>query len=339
MKESEVEQLGIFRIPIPIPFPEAGGPVNAYIIEEEHGLLLFDAGLGTETSCAALAEGFKRTGHRFQDVNRIVVSHGHIDHFGAAAWVVEQAGRPIPIFIHDADREKILESGPDWPVLLRANCAYLMTLGMPASLVEKTALELSGNPGFGRRLPKIDSLVDGRTFQCRHVALEVLHMPGHTRGVCCLYDRKHRLLFSADHLLERVSPNPIIDFCADGEPPAFKPLISYFESVERLRALDIDLVLPGHATPFSNCRQVIDSLQGFYRRRQEKILEILHAGPRSVYEIRQELFPLSDGFGVILMISETLGNLEVMEQREEIQREANGDLIRFRKVFGQPGGA
>jgi glyoxylase-like metal-dependent hydrolase (beta-lactamase superfamily II) len=332
MKESELQKLGIFRIPLPIPFLEAGGPVNAYIIEEEQGFLLFDPGLGTEPAQAALVKGLERAGHRLEDVNRIVVSHGHIDHFGSAAWVVERAGRSIPIFVHSADRDKVLESGADWPALLRANSAYLAQLGVPASLVEKTALELSGNPGLGRRLPKVEHLLPGQKFHGKHVDLEVLHMPGHTCGICCLYERSHRLLFSADHLLERVSPNPIIEFGAGGDPPAFKPLISYFESLERIRELDIDLVLPGHATPFSDWRLVIESLHGFYRRRQEKILEILEGGPRTAYEIKRELFPPADGFGVILTISEVLGNLEVMEQRGEVLRKPGGEFIRFRKT-------
>ena len=38
----------MLRLPIPIPFPEAGGPANVYVIEEDGGgLALFDCGIGT----------------------------------------------------------------------------------------------------------------------------------------------------------------------------------------------------------------------------------------------------------------------------------------------------
>ena len=41
-------RLGVHRIPVPVPFPEAGGPANVYVIEEEGGgVALFDAGIGT----------------------------------------------------------------------------------------------------------------------------------------------------------------------------------------------------------------------------------------------------------------------------------------------------
>ena len=330
MQEHELGELGIFRIPLPIPFIQAGGPVNAYIIEEESGLLLFDPGLGTKQSQAALAEGIALTGHRFDEVNRIVLSHGHIDHFGAAAWVLEQIGRTIPTHIHSADAGKVLQSGADWPALLTRNARYLSRLGLPLRVLEEMVADVGSDADLGRRLPDIRPLLQGDTFGCRHVTLEVHHMPGHTPGLCCLYDRDHRLLFSADHLLEHVSPNPLIELAAGGEPPSFKPLVSYFESIDRVRTLEVDLVLPGHAAPFSGYLEVIDSLLSFYGRRQAKLLQALKLGPMTVYEAARELFPPTRTFELFLMISETLGNLELLEHRGEIERETDGEFIRFR---------
>jgi glyoxylase-like metal-dependent hydrolase (beta-lactamase superfamily II) len=330
MKEHELGDLGIFRIPLPIPFRQAGGPVNAYIIEEDSGLMLFDPGLGTEASQAALAKGFKRIGHRFEEVNRIVLSHGHIDHFGAAAWIQEQAGRAVPVSIHSADADKVLASGADWPVLLARNSEYFSRLGVPLPLLEEAAAIIGRSAGIGRRLTDVAPLTSGDRFRCRHIMLEVHHMPGHTPGLCCLYERNRRLLFSADHLLEHVSPNPLIDLRADGSLTSFRPLVSYFESLKRVRALAVDLVLPGHAKPFSACSEVIDSLYAFYERRQAKLTDALHRSPLTVYEAMKLLFPSDSGFELILMISETLGNLEVLEDKGVIEREPGGGLIRFR---------
>jgi glyoxylase-like metal-dependent hydrolase (beta-lactamase superfamily II) len=329
MQEHELDDLGIFRIPVPIPFRQAGGPANVYIVEEEYGFLLFDTGLGTNESRAALSEGLARTGHRFEDVNRIILSHGHFDHFGAAAWIQAQIGRSVPISIHTADAGKVLESGADWPALLMRNGRYFSTLGVPMPMLEETAAIIGRDAEMGRRLADVTPLLPGERFRCKHVTLEVLHMPGHTPGLCCLYDRDHRLLFSADHLLEHVSPNPLIELSPRGEAPSSKPLITYFESIDRVRALSIDLVLPGHATPFSAHRKVIDSLSDFYARRQAKLVDVLKRRPLTVYEAMKELFTSDIGFELILMISETLGNLEVLEARGKITREIDGELIRF----------
>jgi glyoxylase-like metal-dependent hydrolase (beta-lactamase superfamily II) len=332
MKEHELQDLGIFRIPIPIPFRQAGGPVNAYVIEANQGLMIFDPGLGTEPSLAALAKGFARIGHRFEEVNRIILSHGHIDHFGAAAWVVEQAGHAIPISIHSADSDKVLQTGEYWPTMLRRNAALFTQLGMSMEVLEEAAARIDGNASLGRRLAAVDPLIPGERIPCKHITLEVYSMPGHTTGLCCLYEPDYRLLFSADHLLKRVSPNPVIDLRLDGERSSFKPLVSYFQSLNRVRALAIDLVLPGHAEPFDNCLKVVDSLSVFYQRRQAKILEILERGSLTVYEVMKELFLSGDGFELILMMSETLGNLEVLEERGEVEREMKEGVIRFRNT-------
>jgi glyoxylase-like metal-dependent hydrolase (beta-lactamase superfamily II) len=330
LQEHELGKLGIFRIPLPIPFVQAGGPVNAYIIEEENGILLFDPGLGTRQSQAALAEGLTLTGHRFDEVRRIILSHGHIDHFGAASWVLEQTGRAIPSHIHSADAAKVLQSGADFPVLLTRNGSYLSRLGLPLRLLEEIVSSMGRDAELGRRLAGVTPLVPGDTFRCRHVTLEVHHMPGHTPGLCCLYERDHRLLFSADHLLEHVSPNPLIELGHEGEPSLFKPLVSYFESIERVRALEVDLVLPGHAAPFSRCLEVIDSLSAFYKRRQAKLIQALRRGPLTVYEAMRELFPPTNTFEAFLMMSEALGNLEYLEHMGEIARDTGGEFIRFR---------
>ena len=47
-------------MPVPVPFAEAGGPANVYVIEEDGGgLALFDAGIGTREGRDALLSGFR----------------------------------------------------------------------------------------------------------------------------------------------------------------------------------------------------------------------------------------------------------------------------------------
>jgi glyoxylase-like metal-dependent hydrolase (beta-lactamase superfamily II) len=216
------------------------------------------------------------------------------------------------------------------PDLLRKHRQYLLSLGIPQSVFEEMVAAIDERPSLSRRLPQVDPLVPGVKFQCKHVTLEVLHMPGHTPGLCCLYERDHRLLFSADHLLEHVSPNPLIELSADRDPASYKPLVSYFESIGRARELSIDLVLPGHATPFTKHRDVIDSLFKFYDQRQSKLLAALERRPLTVYEAMQELFSASRSFELFLMMSETLGNLDLLENRGQIIREIEDECIRFR---------
>jgi glyoxylase-like metal-dependent hydrolase (beta-lactamase superfamily II) len=331
MTEADLADLGIHRIAIPIPFPAAGGPVNVYLLEEEDGgLLLFDSGLGSKEATAALEAGFVRLGRRFEDVRRIVVSHGHVDHYGGARFVLERRGSEAPVFAHPADAPKIAEDGWRWRDRQPLFGAYLARLGVPADVLAATARE--GERGFGlaRRLREVRPLLEGETLRTRHLALRVLHMPGHTPGLLCLHDEAHRLFLSDDHLLEKISPNPLIELGPAGEEGWFRPLLAYLESARRTRDLDLDLVLPGHGPPFSGHRAVIDRLLGFYAKRQERIRALLDDGPTTAWDVSRALFPRARPPEAFLTMSETVANLEVLEARGEAARDLVDGVYRFR---------
>ncbi len=332
MTERDLRDLGIHRIPVPIPFPQAGGPVNVYLVEEEGGLLMFDAGLGTAEAEAALEQGFARAGLRFDQVTRIVLSHGHVDHYGGARTVQERAGRAVPVHVHPADEPKVSESGRRWRDLLPAYGAHLLALGVPPEVMAEIGRNLGGSYGMARRIPSVAPLAPGTLFRTRHLALEALHMPGHTPGLTCLYDRRRRLVLSADHLLEKVSPNPIIDLGPDGREGTFRPLVAYLASIARLRELEVDLVLPGHGPPFTDHRGVIDGLLAFYEKRQERIRQVLRGGAPTAYEVTRALFPWARDGDLFLVVSEAIANLELLEDRGEVRRAREEGVYRFRLV-------
>ncbi len=331
MTEADLRDLGIHRIPIPVPFPQAGGPVNVYLVEDDGGgVLMFDSGLGTAEAEAALEQGFARAGRRFDEVTRIVLSHGHVDHYGAARTVQERAGRPVPVHVHPGDMAKVSEAGKRWRELMPSYATYLLKLGVPAEVMAQIGRNLGGSYTMARRLPRVTPIEEHGVFRAKYLALEVHHMPGHTPGLTCLYDRQHRLVLSGDHLLEKVSPNPIIDLGPDGREGHFRPLVAYLASIGRLREMDVDLVLPGHGPPFGDHRRVIDGLLQFYDKRQGRIRELLAAGALTAYDVTHALFPWARDGDLFLVVSETIANLEVLEDRGEVGRELDDGVYRFR---------
>ena len=330
MTERDLAGLGVYRIPVPVPFPQAGGPVNAYLVEERGGgFLLFDCGIGSQEGTAALEEGFRQHGRRFDEVRRIVVSHAHVDHYGAARFVEERAGREIPAFAHPADAPKMAEGGPRWRDRLPLIGAYLVKLGVPMDVLLAIGEQGSKSFGLARRVREVRPIAEGEVLETRHLSLRVVHMPGHTPGLLCLHDEEKRLFFSADHLLEKVSPNPLIELGPNGEDGLFKPLLAYVESVLRMRTLDLDLVLPGHGPPFSGHRAVIDRLLAFYEKRQARIRELLADGPKTPFEVSRALFPAARPTDAFLTVSETIANLEVLEHRGEAARTVVDGVYRF----------
>jgi glyoxylase-like metal-dependent hydrolase (beta-lactamase superfamily II) len=320
-------RLGVARIPVPVPFPEAGGPANVYVIEEaDGGVALFDAGIGTKEGSQALLDGFRALGLSLGDVRRIFISHGHIDHYGYARAAQEASGAPA--FVHPRDHDKV--TGRDRnPKRLELYGAYLERLGAPVKLLEHVRIHWQDALRLARPLEQVEPLQAGAVLKFKRFSAEVLHLPGHTPGLVCLWVPEHRVLFSDDHLLERVSPNPLVDLERDPEP-RHKALVEYIASARKVRALPVDFVAPGHADPFTGHVEVIDRLLEFYDRRQEKIVQLLREfGEQTPAELAPRVFPRARDHQLYLTLSEVMGNLEVLEARGAVTRSERQGRIHF----------
>jgi glyoxylase-like metal-dependent hydrolase (beta-lactamase superfamily II) len=320
LTELQLAALGVHRLPLPIPFVAAGGPVNVYVIEAEGGgLVLFDAGLGSETAQAALQAGFERLGFRFEEVRRIVVSHGHVDHYGAACWVRERHGGELPVYAHRRDLMKFDERGPRLRDQHQLYGAHFLKLGLPLEVMAAMAASGDGSTRLARRVPGVQPIEAGAVIEGRAIRFEVIEMPGHTPGLICLWSPEHGVLIPADHLLEKVSPNPLIELDDQGLP-VHRALAVYLKSIERTRAMEISLVMPGHGHGFSGHRALIDTLLGFYQKRQQRLLTLLNERPQSAWELCQAIFPRAGPADAFLTMSETVANLEVLEDRGAVVR-------------------
>lgn len=330
--ESFLLALGVHRIPVPVPFLEAGGPANVYVLENADGTLtLFDCGIATPAAKAALGQGFVARGLDRSKIRQIIVSHGHIDHYGNAQDLSEETGAQV--WIHPADLEKVCGEGR-WNKQLEKGYPYFMRLGVSRATLD-LMVELAGKNGpYARQVDpaRVKFLEDGQRFDFKHLSVEVLHMPGHTPGLVCLYSAAHKLLFADDHVLARVSPNPLLDLTAGEGDQKFRALSAYLVSAQKVHAMDLDCVLPGHGEGFKNHKPLLDGLFGFYARRQEKLLKKLEEAPATVNELVTVVFPRVDPARLYLMLSEVMGNLEVLEDAGKVRRVEDVDVFRFARA-------
>jgi len=324
-------QLGVHRVPVPVPFPEAGGPANVYVIEEDGGgVALFDAGIGTREGRDALLAGFKALRRSLSEVRRIFVSHGHIDHYGYARAAQEESGAPV--FAHPRDHDKL--TGRDRTAQrLELYAAYLERLGARRELLEHVRIHWQDVGRMARPIEHVEQLLPGTLLRFARFSADVLHLPGHTPGLICLWAPEAGVLFSDDHLLERVSPNPLIDL--EGRPePVHRALVEYVRSARRARELPARLVAPGHGEPFAGHVEVIDRLLAFYEKRQQRIRELLADGPQTVAQLGPRVFPRAKPSQLYLILSEVMGNLEVLEEQGRVRREERGGRIVFAVELG-----
>ena len=330
--ESFLAGLGIHRLPTPVPFMEAGGPANAYAVEDPGGgFTLFDCACGTEEGLAALRAGLSARGLATKKLNRIVVSHGHVDHYGNAQTLAEESG--CDVFVHPNDLEKVCGHGR-WYLQLENSWSYFVKLGVPEATLHAMLEGAKRSKQYARSVDRqrVKPLHGGETLQFAHFAAEVLHLPGHTPGLVCLHVPEKKLLFADDHVLAKVSPNPLLDLGLGEGATKFKALVEYVKSAKQVQAMELDCVLPGHGEAFKGHRELLESLLSFYGARQARIMKRLKAAPASIYELVPVVFPRVDVGRMYLMLSEVMGNVEVMEEKGEVTRSEEGGVMKFRPV-------
>ncbi len=328
--DASLHALGIHRLEIPVPFLEAGGPANVYVIEDADGrYTLFDTGIGTNDGIAALRGQAAERGLDLRKLSRILVSHGHLDHFGNAQMLSEESGARV--FVHELDREKIVGDAR-FATLLRRHRGYFLKLGVPVETFEAMQAGADRSPSHVRYVEpeRVGALHEGDVLHFRHFDAVVKHLPGHTPGLVCLWAEQQRFFFADDHVLARVSPNPVIDFCQGEGPNKFRALSRYLDGARWVRELELDAVLPGHGPAFTGHRSLLDGLFEFYGRRQGKLLARLAESPASVFELLPAIFPRRDLPRLVLMLSEVLANVEVLEDLGRVRPvDPEADIVRY----------
>jgi glyoxylase-like metal-dependent hydrolase (beta-lactamase superfamily II) len=137
-------------------------------------------------------------------------------------------------------------------------------------------------PSIGRPTTRLRG---GESFDAGDRTWSVLHTPGHSPGHICLWTGGDRLLCSGDHVLERVSPPVTFERGFERDPMG-----SYLTSLRAVRALEPELVLPGHGAPFRDGARRAEVIERGKLRRLDQLHGLLRARDRTVVELTAELF-------------------------------------------------
>jgi glyoxylase-like metal-dependent hydrolase (beta-lactamase superfamily II) len=298
---------GIHRIPVPTPF--AVGRVNVYLIEDDP-LTLVDAGPNSGTSFDELTTGLAAVGHSLEDIELVILTHQHIDHLGLVSLVAQRSGADVAAidvavpFVENFQEEARKDDDFARAVMLRN--------GIPEDVVSALSAVSEAFRAWGARADVTRVLHDGDELRLRDRTLAVHHRPGHSPSDTVFHDRERRMLIAADHLLPHISSNPLISRPPDGSSERPQALVTYMRSLEATRAMDVDLVLPGHGDPITDHRTLIDERFALHRRRAGKILRLIQEQPRSAYEIAQALWGNIAVTQAYLTLSEVLGHVDLL---------------------------
>jgi glyoxylase-like metal-dependent hydrolase (beta-lactamase superfamily II) len=219
--------------------------VAAHLIVTDAGITLIDAGLPGHY--ADLRRELTAMGRPVTDIRGVVLTHGDSDHVGFAERLRSELGIPVYIGAADADRAK----GGTPPATPRGPMRLGPALGFFAYAVRKGALRIPP-------LREVRPVADGDVLDLPG-APEIIGMPGHSPGSVAIHVPSVRAVFVGDELTTRhvltgvtgPQPAPFTDAQADASA-----------SLESLRGLEVDWVLPGHGAPW---RGGVDALIAAYR--------------------------------------------------------------------------
>jgi glyoxylase-like metal-dependent hydrolase (beta-lactamase superfamily II) len=318
-----VERLrpGLWSIPVPLP----NNPLRyvlVYLLELKSGAAVIDTGWSTEEAWSALVTGMAVAGYTPADVQAILITHIHPDHYGLAGRLREASGGWVAL--HPADAALIpARYGLGVDRLLENMDALLVEAGVPDRIREELTGASMGIREFVAAAEPDVLLEDRAPLPLPGWDLVTLHTPGHSPGHVCFHDRAGRVLFSGDHVLPRISPSVAVHV----QQPV-NPLADFLEALRGVRDLDIDEVLPAHEWRFRGLDARVDELLDHHRRRLDETYAAISAAPGlTCWETTLRLRWSRDWSQIVgymrrAAVGETLAHLVLLESSGRVRRDA-----------------
>lgn len=312
----------ITAITLPTPFPV--GDVNVYLVKGE-ALTLVDAGPKTEQAWELFKQKLKKIGYTPNDIEQVVITHHHPDHVGLLDFFPHE----LPVYGHSYNRPWLIQEKAFFEKQKQFISQLFTLLG-----VDSQHLKLLG---------EIDHLY---TFSCQRVlsaplkegdeicglsGWNVIETPGHAQSHIVLYNPKTCEVMGGDHLLKKISSNPLLEPPMEGDERP-KPQLQYNESLKKLLQFPISVVYTGHGEPVYDAHKLIEHRLNRQHERAMNVLSLLNEKAMTAFDICRRLFPTAYEREFMLTMSETVGQLDYLEDSHLITFQDENGVRLYRRM-------
>ncbi len=285
---------------------------NIHVISDGEQHILVDCGSGLAQAnedlidgIAAIAETFG-TSLSLADIDTILITHGHIDHYGGLPFVRQFTAAPIGVHILD---RRVLSNHEERVVVASRR---LETFLAEAGVDEKHRAALMSVYHFGKtyyRSTPVQFLLAGGEKTVGDI--DVYHVPGHCPGQVCL--RVDDILLTADHVLSRTTPHQAPESITN-----HMGLAHYLASLDAITTVEgVNLGLGGHEAPISDIPGRVAEIKLAHDERLNIVLDSC-TEPRTTAEISHDLFGRVESYHVLLALEEAGAHVEYLYQRGEL---------------------
>lgn len=275
-KEAVVKEIlpCIYLIEIPLP----GNPLkalNSYLIKGPDRSLLVDTGFNSPICKDALLAGLRKADIDLNDLD-FFITHMHGNHSGL---VYDLANENSKIYCSEIDAELLNDTSSESHI--EKVVSYFTMHGFLQIKVSESQNVMDQYHSYaGLKFSFVSEgevlSVGGHNFTC-------IMTPGHSPGHVCLYEAQQKILIAGDHILADVSPN------TSGWIDLEDSLGQYLESLEKVKRLDVDLILPGHRNFIGDSKKRIEELKQHHQKQLEDVLIILQNEPMTAYQVAHSI--------------------------------------------------
>lgn len=276
----EIEEVfpRIWRVPVPLP-DNPLNYLNSYFILSDDKTTIVDVGFDHPDCEKALDDALRKLGRTWESVE-IVLTHSHPDHTSNLdriwrRWMRIYANMHSIQEVQNLMNMQATVFNPLIGYLTHPNTYDERSMQARDASTYRVSAELLPL----KNQPDLFYLADGDVYHNGSYRFRVITTPGHDDWHICLYEPAAKILIAGDHVLERITPTIMSWVCS------YDALREFLTSLDKVRDLDVDLILPGHGRPFTGVAERVDFLKSFHANRLEELYRLVVDGHASLIDI------------------------------------------------------
>lgn len=225
---------------IDLEFQGQPGVIAAYLLEDRGERALIE--IGPTSTLDTLLRGLDDVGVEPESISKVLVTHIHLDHAGAAGTFIRRFPQ-AHLYVHEAGAPHMLD-----PTKLLASARRIYG-------------DMTG-PLWGDFEPvpegKLTTIGEGDTVEIGNRRLDVLYTPGHASHHVAFHDAERQGIFTGDVAAVRLQS---YDYVRPPTPPPDLDLEKWSASIQRVRELHPRELYLTHFGPFSDVEPHLDATE------------------------------------------------------------------------------
>lgn len=306
--------------PVRIELPTVFGmkTVNAYLFKTPVPTLI-DCGENTDASFAALETQLANQGLHISDIQRVIITHAHVDHIGMAQRIVEASDCQVWVspLVYPWASNPSAEQAKRSEMIKSTFSAYVEEDDAFTAMFQNVRSLFQSITSFWQPISE-SALVQfelDSTLEIGGRSWKVIHAPGHCQNQTCFYDEVHKELISADAIIG-ITPTPVVENDPNDPSIRIKGLQIMLDTFEYLQNLEIEHVYPGHYKEIENPTDLITFQMTRIQQRVEECYAFIKGGSNRFSVLLNDLYPNRLSLPATNML---IGYLDILADRDLIQ--------------------